>query len=143
MTFQTPSSASKSFSEENIEAAIFFAMEHCSDSAITYTELFAAANLESPHWYFENGFRSVITQFMEAFHYACARKELPPFDAFIVNAHGNERSGYPGTGYFSVNGLSDPLGDHIPDTKIRAAFAFRATQLDQIRTWCINQHKAE
>ena len=68
-----------------------------------------------------------------------ARKSLPPFDAFIVNAHGSERSGYPGTGYFSVNGLIDPLGEHVPDSKIRAAFAFRAKQLEQIRTWCADQ----
>jgi len=139
MTSQTPKSTIDSFSDENIEAAILFAMEHCSDTSITYTELFAAAKLETPHWYFENGFRSVITNFMEAFHYACARRMLPPFDAFIVNAHGNERAGYPGVGFFSVNGLSDPLGERIPDAKVRAAFAFRANQLEQIRTWCNDQ----
>lgn len=128
-----------SFSEENIDAAISYAIDHCSNTAVTYTDLFAAAELQSPRWYFEKGLRSVITQFMEAFHYACARKKLPPFDAFIVNAHGSERAGYPGTGYFSVNGLIDPLGGHGPDLKVKAAFAFRANQLEQIRTWCNHQ----
>lgn len=129
-----------SFSEENIDAAISYAIDHCSGTAITYTDLFTAADLQSPRWYIENGFRSVITQFMEAFHYACARKKLPPFDAFIVNAHGSERAGYPGTGYFSVNGLIDPLSEQSSDSKVRAAFAFRADQLEQIRTWCNDQH---
>lgn len=124
-----------SFTEENINAAISYAIDHCSDTSITYSDLFAAANLESPRWYFENGFRLVITQFMEAFHYACARKELPPFDAFVVNASGNERAGNPGVGYFSVNGLSDPLSDRTSASNIKAAFSFHAAQLQQIRTW--------
>lgn len=131
--------AAESFSEEHVDAAISYAIDHCSNTSITYTDLFAAADLQPPRWYFENGFLSVITQFMEAFHYACARKNLPPFDAFIVNAQGNERFGYRGTGYFSVNGLSDPLGDHIPDSRVTAAFAYRASQLEQIRTWCKDQ----
>jgi hypothetical protein len=128
------------YSEENIDAAISYAIGHCSATAVSYTDLFAAAGLQSPHWYFENGLRLVITQFMEAFHHVCARQGLPPFDAFIVNAKGSERAGYPGTGYFSINGLSDPLGKHTSDLNVRAAFAFRDAELLQIRIWCRDQH---
>lgn len=139
-TVEKPSEpAVGSYSEENIDAAISYAISNCSATAVTYTDLFAASGLESPRWYFENGLRSVITQFMEAFHHACARKSLPPFDAFIVNAKGSERAGYPGTGYFSINGLSDPLDDHSSDSNIRAAFSFRDNELQQIRTWCGDQ----
>lgn len=125
-----------SFSEENIDAAISYAIDHCSDTSITYSDLFAAANLESPRWYFENGFRLVITQFMEAFHYACAQRDLPPFDAFVVNASGNERTGNPGIGYFSVNGYSDPLNERTSSSDIKSAFSFHAAQLQQIQDWC-------
>ena len=128
-----------SFSEVNINSAISFASKNCSAISITYTELFTASGLESPHWYFENGFRSVITEFMEAFHFACVRKELPPFDAFIVTAKGGERANYPGIGYFSVNGLSDPLDDRTSYSKAKAAFSFRDSQLQQIRFWCEGQ----
>lgn len=128
-----------SFTSEHVESAISYAIDHCSATSITYSDLFAAAELESPRWYFENGFRQVITHFMEAFHYACARKDLPPFDAFIVTASG-ERADYPGIGYFSVNGLSDPLNDHTSDTKAKAALSFHENQLTQIRAWCNGQH---
>ena len=124
---------------ENIDAAISYAIDHCSAAEITYSDLFASAGLQSPRWYFENGFRSVITHFMEAFHHACARQGLPPFDAFVVNAKGSERAGYPGTGYFSINSLSDPLGDRTSDANVRAAFSFRDAELQQIRTWCRDQ----
>lgn len=127
------------FTKENIEAAISYAIDHCSDPAITYTELFDAANLHSPRWYFDNGFRTVITEFMEAFHFACARGGFPPFDAFIVTGKGGERANYPGIGYFSINGLSDPLDDRTPYPKAKAALAFHDSQLKQIRSWCEGQ----
>ena len=128
-----------SFTEENIESAISYVRDHCSDRTITYTELFDAASLPSPRWYFDNGFRSVITEFMEAFHFACARGGLPPFDAFVVTARG-ERANYPGIGYFSVNGLSDPLADRTSYPKVKAALAFHDSQLKQIRAWCEGQN---
>jgi len=128
-----------SFTEENVEAAISYAIDHCHEPAITYTELFDAASLHPPRWYFDNGFRSVITEFMEALHFACARKGLPPFDAFIVTA-GGERANYPGVGYFSVNGLSDPLNDRTTYPKAKTALAFHDSQLKQIRSWCEGQN---
>lgn len=128
-----------SFGTENIDAAIAFAIENCSSTSITYTELFSAAALQSPQWYFEHGLRSVITQIMEAFHHACAHQGLPPFDAFVVNALGSERAGYPGTGYFTINGLRDPLSEHSSNVNVREAFSFREAELSQIRSWCRGQ----
>lgn len=71
---------------------------------------------------------------MESFHFKCARSGLPPFDAIIVNASG-ERANFPGIGYFSVNGLSDPLDDHTSYSKAKAAILFREEQLQKIRVW--------
>lgn len=123
-----------SYIKKNIESAISYAVQNSSRESITYTELFEAAGLKPPQWYFEEGFRSVITDFMEAFHFACACAELPPFDAFVVNASG-DRANYPGIGYFTVNGLIDPLDEHTSISKAKTAILFREEQLQQIRTW--------
>lgn len=119
----------------NIDSAITFAKLNCSATSITYSEFFDAAGLKSPQCYFENEFRKVVTDFMESFHFACARLGLPPFDAFIVNASG-ERANYPGVGYFLINGLSDPCNERTPINRAREANAFREEQLVQIRDWC-------
>lgn len=120
---------------EHLEAAIEYAASQCGDASLTYTDLFAHSGLNTPQWYFENGQRLFVTNFMAAFHNECIRQDLPPFDAFIVNAPGGERAGYPGTGYFTINDLGDPLNENTSDRAAAAAFAHRERELTQIRDW--------
>ena len=129
----------KLFTEENVDAAISHAIDHCSDSSITYRELFEAAHLRPPRWYFDNGVPSVVGEFMEALHFECERRGLPPFDALVMTAVG-DRANYPGIGYFLVNGLSDPLDARTSQPSAKAALAFHQSQLNQVRAWCADKN---
>ena len=125
----------ENFNLKNIEMAIEFAQRRCSQSHISYTELFAASEMQSPQWYHENGGQRVITDFMETFHIECLKRDLPPFDSFVVN-EGGERAGYPGMGYFKVNGMKDPLSDKTSDADSRVSLDFQKSEREKIRQWC-------
>lgn len=123
------------FKNENVMLAIEYSKDHCSQTHITYTELFAAAGLNSPRWYHENGGQTVISDFMEQFHAECIKLELPPFDSFVVNESG-ERAGYPGIGYFKINGLKDPFGDRTKAEDSKFAISFQINEREEIARWC-------
>src|ERR1039458_7551652 len=45
---------------------------------------------------------------MEALHFRCIDRGLPPLDSLVVNVAG-PREDKPGSGYFTVNGVGDPF----------------------------------
>jgi len=79
---------------------------------VYYTQVFAAANLPAPQLLHQGGESELVTRFMKAFHDACTAAGLPPLDSLVVHVAGT-RGGFPGAGYFAVNGWADPL-DAVP-----------------------------
>jgi len=125
------------FDESHINKAIEYAQTHCARPHITYTQLFLAADIQTPQWYHQNGGQGVIRDFMEAFHIACRKRGLPPFDAFVVNESG-ERAHFPGVGYFTVNGLKDPLSEKTTKSEAEFSLGFQRDEREAIREWCRN-----
>jgi hypothetical protein len=71
---------------------------------------------------------------MQRFHDRCAERALPPLDSLVVQVDGARR-GYPGGGYFAVNGHEDPFSDRTrPDLAV-AALSFWQAEVRRCRDW--------
>lgn len=103
--------AAREFSEQQVQAAIDFVIEHGAENrgqTVYYTQVFSAAGFPEPQLLHQRGESEFVTRFMKAFHDRCTASGLPPLDSLVVHVAG-PRGGFPGRGYFAVNGWADPL----------------------------------
>jgi hypothetical protein len=125
------------FSDQQVQAAINFVVEHGAENrgqTVYYTQVFAEAGLPDPQLLHQGGESKLVTRFMKAFHDACEAADLPPLDSLVVHVAG-QRGGFPGAGYFTVNGWVDPL--HPGTRPVDADHATRSWQAEQrqCREW--------
>ncbi len=94
-------------SMEQVDLAIDF-VNGAEDRAqtISYSRVFDAAGLPPPQDLHFGGESQLVTEFMERFHFRCLERESPPLDALVVHVAG-PRTGFPGGGYFRVNGYKE------------------------------------
>lgn len=122
------------FTPDQVDAAIDFVMTNGAEDrgqTVSYSRVFEAAGLPSPQNLHFGGESHRVTAFMEQFHYRCARRDLPPLDSFVVHVAGPE--GFPGMGYFRVNGHTDPLAERTRPEAQAAATAFWERQREECR----------
>lgn len=122
---------------EQIDAAVDFVIVNGAEDraqTISYSRVFEAAGLPPPQDLHFGGESQVVTQFMERFHFRCRERALPPLDALVVHVAG-QRTGFPGAGYFRVNGHKDPLGERATAEQQVQATAFWEAQKKHCREW--------
>ena len=118
------------FRPDQVDAAIDFVIEAAEDrgQTVAYTRVFDAAGLPTPQDIYLTGDEGTVGRFMEAFHYRCRERQLPPLDALVVHVAGSRR-GLPGPGYFRVNKFPDPVSDRTkPDDVVKGHAAWEAEQ---------------
>lgn len=132
------------FDSHQIDAAINFVMENGAEDraqTLSYSRIFDAAGLPSPQNLHFGGESHLVTAFMERFHYVCKERDLPPLDALVVHVTG-PREGFPGAGYFRVNGYADPLAERTkPDDQV-AATRFWQAQREECKEWGIRRRRS-
>jgi hypothetical protein len=125
------------FNDQQLQAAIDFVIEHGAENrgqTVYYTQVFAEAGLPAPQLLHQGGESELVTRFMKAFHDACVAAGLPPLDSLVVHVAGPRR-GFPGAGYFAVNGWADPLGPRVRPVEVdRAARSWQDEQR-RCRAW--------
>ena len=122
------------FTQRQIDNAIEFVARNGAENRaaeVHYSLVFEAAGLPAPQLLHQGGEPSVVTRFMEGFHFRCLELGYPPLDALVVHVAG-ERGGVPGHSYFRVNDQPDPYAPGA--TADQAAVAGRF--LDQQRAAC-------
>jgi len=125
------------FTLDQVDAAIDFVVVSGAEDrgqTVSYSRVFEAASLPSPQNLHIGGESHLVTAFMERFHVRCAERHLPPLDSLVVHVAGR-REGFPGMGYFRVNGHPDPLADRTRPEEQVAATAFWQAQRDECRAW--------
>ncbi len=83
----------------------------------------------------------LVTQFMKAFRDRCRERGYPPLDALVVHVAG-ERKGFPGAGYFKVNGFEDPLSLKTRPEKMKMATDFWRAEVQQCEEWGTRERRA-
>lgn len=131
------------FTLDQVDAAIDFVKQHGAEDraqTVSYSRVFDAAGLPSPQNLHFGGESHLVTAFMERFHYRCQERQLPPLDALVVHVAG-PREGFPGGGYFRVNGQADPLAERTkPDDQV-AATRFWQAQREECKEWGIRSRR--
>lgn len=131
------------FDVSHVDAAIDFVIAHAAEDraqTASYSRVFAAAGLPAPQDLHMGGESQLVSQFMEAFHYRCRDRELPPLDALVVQVLG-PRMNLPGTGYFRVNNLVDPLGERGSDAERVEATRFWEDEKLRCREWGVSSRR--
>lgn len=129
--------SSTEFSDEQVNRAIDYVARNGAEnrgSLVHYTLVFEAAELPAPQHLYNGGEPDVVSRFMEAFHFRCVERELPPLDSLVVHVAG-ERGGMPGSGYFRVNRQPDPYGRSVTDAEAVAGARFWENQREECRAW--------
>jgi hypothetical protein len=118
---------------EDVDAAIDFAIRNGAEDrgqTISYSRLFEAAGLPPPQDLHLGGESRLVTLFMERFHFRCGERTLPPLDALVVHVAGN-RTGFPGSGYFRINGQVDPMSERATAAQqVRATTFWEAQKVE-------------
>ena len=99
------------FNDDNVDAAIDFIIENGAQDrgqTISYSRVFDGAGLPLPQDLHLGGESQLVTMFMACLHFRCRERTLPPLDALVVHAAA-ERTGFPGAGYFRVNGQAESV----------------------------------
>lgn len=125
------------FTQEQVGLAIDHVAERGAEnraSPVIYTQVFEAAGMADPQQLHHSGQGQLVTEFMEAFHHRCIARDYPPLDALVINATG-ERGGLPGIGYFTVNGLPDPLKPSTSEADAIRATAHWEGQKNECKRW--------
>jgi len=125
------------FTVDQLDRAIDFVVLNGAQDrgqTVSYSRLFEAAGLPSPQNLHMGGESHLVTAFMEQFHYRCIERKLPPLDALVVHVAGR-REGFPGAGYFRVNGYDDPLAERTKPEAQAAATVFWQAQREECRAW--------
>jgi hypothetical protein len=125
------------FTDDNVDVAIDFIIENGAEDrgqTISYSRVFDAAGLPPPQDLHFGGESQLVTLFMARLHFRCRERTLPPLDALVVHVAG-ERTGFPGAGYFRVNGQADPLNQRTSATGQMQATVFWDAQKTECRNW--------
>jgi len=125
------------FTDENVDSAIEFIIDNGAEDrgqTISYSRVFDAAGLPPPQDLHFGGESQLVTLFMARLHYRCRERALPPLDALVVHVAG-DRTGFPGVGYFRVNGHADPLSERTTPGRQVAATAFWEAQKTECTNW--------
>jgi hypothetical protein len=133
------------FSEGQVEAAIAFVVEHGAHdraSTISYSRVFEAAGLPPPRDLHQGGESELVTLFMGRFHHCCREQDLPPLDALVVHVAG-PRQNFPGVGYFTVNGLKDPLDEKTTPTQATRATTCWEDQKKKCGAWGVRHRRGQ
>jgi hypothetical protein len=138
-------SKSHEFTPEQVDAAIEFVRRHGAEDrgqTLSYSRVFDAAGLPSPQNLHFGGESHLVTEFMEQFHHRCRQQNMPPLDALVVHVAGR-REGFPGGGYFRVNGQVDPLAERARADDQVAATRFWQAQLERCKAWGVRSRRGE
>jgi hypothetical protein len=125
------------FTPDQVDVAIDFVVTNSAEDrgqTVSYSRVFEAAGLPSPQNLHFGGESKLVSAFMEQFHHRCARRDLPPLDSLVVHVAG-PREGFPGIGYFRVNGYADPLAERTRPEAQAAATTFWERQREECRAW--------
>ncbi|MFI5558545.1 hypothetical protein ACIA2T_04635 [Amycolatopsis japonica] len=128
---------SSHFTSQQVDAAIDHVIvngAHNNGSTIHYSLVFAAAGLAAPQELHQGGDSHLVSSFMEAFHWRCEARGLPPLDSLVVHVAGTRR-GQPGAGYFRVNKLPDPFSDRTSPEQGVPALQFWQNQQRDCARW--------
>jgi len=127
----------RTFTQDQVDDAIDYVVDEGATDrgqTISYSRVFAAADLAPPQELHNGGDSHLVTALMEAFHYRCSERGCPPLDALVVHTAGS-RVGEPGVGYYRINGHVDPHGRSITLEAQAAALNLWQTQREQCETW--------
>lgn len=108
---------------------------------VSYSRVFEAAGLPAPQLLHQGSESHLVTEFMKAFHDRCLDRDLPPLDSLVVHVAG-QRQGWPGAGYFKVNGLQDPKADRASAEDQVKATIFWESEKDQCKRWGTAERRA-
>jgi hypothetical protein len=125
------------FTQDQLDDAIDYVVEEGAvDRAqtISYSRVFASAGMEPPQDLHNGGDGQLVTAFMEAFHSRCQERGCPPLDALVVHTAGS-RNGEPGSGYYRINGHSDPHGRRVSIDAAAAALNLWRSQREECAAW--------
>lgn len=132
------------FDDERVDAAIDYLIDQAAEdraASRSYSLVFRAAGLEAPQDLYREGAEQVVSKFMEAVHWPCRERGLPPLDALVVHVAG-PRENHPGPGYFRVNGLPDPFDTRTSAEAVGPAFAFWKSEAEECRVWGIRNRRS-
>lgn len=132
-----PVPTTHAFTAEQVDVALDFVVQNGAEDrgqTVSYSRVFEAAGLPSPQNLHLGGESELVTSFMERFHYRCTERGLPSLDALVVHVAG-PREGFPGRGYFRVNGHVDPLAERAKAEDQVAATLFWEGQRNECRKW--------
>ncbi|MEU7843366.1 hypothetical protein AB0B39_20700 [Micromonospora sp. NPDC049114] len=136
---------SHEFTMDQLDAAIDFVTSNGAEDrgqTISYARVFQAAGLPNPQNLHESGESHRVTEFMAAFHHRCQERQLPPLDALVVHVAGS-RAGFPGVGYFRVNGKADPRGERVAPEAQVASTRFWEMQREECKRWGIKSRRGQ
>lgn len=125
------------FTDNDIDAAIDHVARYGAQrgaATVPYTEVFNAASLPAPQQLHQGGDTATVSHFMEAFHFRCIDRGLPPLDSLVVHVTG-PRGGVPGSGYFRINDLPDPHGNGTSPEDATASGRFLEQQRHECAVW--------
>jgi len=125
------------FTDDDVDEAIAFVVRHGAENrahSVYYTQVFEAAGLPAPQVLHQGGETEVVSRFMEAFHFRCIELGYPPLDALVVHVAG-QRGDLPGSGYFRVNNLPDPLASRTSPEDAAVAGRFLEQQRQRCAAW--------
>jgi hypothetical protein len=131
------------FSDEQVDAAIDYLIEQAAEdraASRSYSLVFRAAGLDAPQDLYREGAEQIVSKFMEAVHWRCPERKLPPLDALVVHVTG-PRENHPGSGYFRVNNLPDPFDSRTPPKAVGPAFDFWKAEVARCRAWGIDSRR--
>lgn len=135
--------ASHDFKINQVDDAIALVNDGAKDRGQTtsYSRVFEAGRMPAPQELHQGSESHLVTAFMKAFHDRCLERCLPPLDSLVVHVAG-PREGWPGSGYFKVNGLPDGRGEHVPVEEMIRATKFWASQKAECKQWGTLERRA-
>ncbi len=133
-----------SFTEGQVDTAIDAVAEVAKQRGknIAYADVFAAAELPPIPEAKGNYEPAEVSEFMEAFHWRCVDRGLPPLDSLVVNVSG-PRKNRCGPGYFKINYLDDPFSQRTNLKDAMASTKYAQNEAEECWTWGEIQRKAD
>jgi hypothetical protein len=135
--------AQHAFTVAQVDDAIDLLVDSAKDrgQTISYTRVFAAGGLPEPQLLHQGQESHLVTDFMKAVHDRCVQRYLPPLDALVVHVAGR-RQNWPGGGYFTVNGLADPMKERASAEELVVGTRFWEHQKEQCKRWGLEARRA-
>lgn len=131
------------FTGDQVDQAIDFLIEFAKDrgQTVSYTRAFGAGGLPEPQALHQGTESQLVTDFMKAIHDRCIARNLPPLDALVVHVAG-PRQNWPGGGYFTVNGLTDPLRQRATAEEQTQGTVFWENQKKKCTDWGLQARRS-